>query len=64
MMWKDPIVEELERYREAHAQQFNYDARAIYEDMKAKCRQHELEGWRVVSRVPVKKLEKEEQRPV
>lgn len=63
-MWKDPIVEELERYREARAKQFNYDHRAMYEDMKAKCRQHELEGWRVVSRVPSKKLEKEEQQPV
>jgi len=60
-MWKDPIVEELDRYREAHAKQFNYDAQAIYEDMKAKCRQYELEGWQVVSRVPAKTLEKEEQ---
>jgi len=34
-MWKDPIVEEVRRVRDAHAARFNYDLRAIYEDFKA-----------------------------
>jgi hypothetical protein len=59
-MWKDPIVEKLHRYREAHAKKFNYDLNAIYEDMKIKQKQQELEGWRVVSRCATKTQEKEE----
>ncbi len=31
---KDPIVEEIRKVREAHAAKFNYDLRAIYEDLK------------------------------
>ena len=33
-MINDPIVEEVRKVREAHAAQFNYDLRAIYEDLK------------------------------
>lgn len=33
-MIKDPIVEEVRKAREAHAAKFNYDLRAIYEDLK------------------------------
>jgi hypothetical protein len=33
-MIKDPIVEEVRKVRDAHAAQFNYDLRAIYEDLK------------------------------
>jgi len=33
-MIKDPIVEEIRKEREAHAAKFNYDLRAIYEDLK------------------------------
>ena len=33
-MWKDPIVEEVRKVREAHAAQFNYDLWAIYRDLK------------------------------
>ena len=35
-MWKDPIVEEVRRIRDAYAAQFDYDLEAIYEDLKAK----------------------------
>jgi len=59
-MWKDPIVEQIHRYREAHAKKFNYDLDAIYEDIKVKQKQQELEGWRVVSRCATKTQEKEE----
>ncbi len=33
-MWKDPIVEEVRKAREAHAAQFDYDLDAIYRDLK------------------------------
>ncbi|MGF1612961.1 MAG: hypothetical protein ACFCVA_03355 [Gammaproteobacteria bacterium] len=33
-MWKDPIVEEVRKAREAHAAQFGYDLRAIYKALK------------------------------
>lgn len=37
---KDPIVESLHAIREQHAAQFGYDAKKIYEDIKA----HECES--------------------
>lgn len=33
-MWKDEIVEEIRKIRDAHAKKFNYDLDAIYEDLK------------------------------
>lgn len=33
-MINDPIVEEVRKERDAHAAKFNYDLRAIYEDLK------------------------------
>jgi len=33
-MWKDPIVEEVRRFREKHAAAFRYDLRKIYDDLK------------------------------
>lgn len=35
-MWKDEIVEETRREREAHASRFNYDLEAMYRDLKEK----------------------------
>lgn len=35
-MWKDPIVEEVRRVRDAHAAAHGYDLRRIYEDLKRK----------------------------
>ena len=35
-MWKDPIVEEIHRYREEYAARFNYDLHAICEDLRKK----------------------------
>jgi transposase len=35
-MWKDEIVEEVRRNRDAYAAQFNYDLNAIYQDLKAR----------------------------
>ena len=34
--WTDPVVEEIRQIRDAHAAKFNYDLRAIYQDLKAK----------------------------
>jgi len=47
--WRDPIVEEIRRIRQEHAARFNYDLRAIVEDLRK--RQHEG-GYRVVSLPP------------
>ena len=53
-MWHDPIVEEIRKIRAEHAARFNYDLRAIVEDLRK--RQHEG-GRKVVSlpprRVPI-----------
>ncbi len=48
-MWKDPIVEEIRRIRDAHAAKFGYDLRAIFEDLK---RQERESGHEVVSFPP------------
>lgn len=33
-MWTDPIVEETRHIRDDHAKKFNYDLRAIFEDVR------------------------------
>lgn len=33
-MWKDSIVEEVRKVREAHASKFKYDLHAIFDDFK------------------------------
>jgi hypothetical protein len=35
-MWRDEIVEEIHKYREEYAAKFDYDIRAIFEDLKRK----------------------------
>jgi hypothetical protein len=42
----DPIVDEVRRVREAHAAHFNYDLRAIFQDIKA---QQQRSGLKFVS---------------
>jgi hypothetical protein len=34
MRRSDPIVDEVRRIRDAHAARFNYDLKAIYQDLK------------------------------
>ena len=48
-MWKDPIVEEVRRVRQAHAARFNYDLDAIVRDLRE---QQEKSGRKVVSLPP------------
>ncbi len=33
-MWKDEIVEEVRKNREAYASKFNFDLQAMYQDLK------------------------------
>jgi hypothetical protein len=33
-MWTDPIVEETRRIRDEHAKKFDYNVRAMFEDLK------------------------------
>jgi hypothetical protein len=35
-MFNDPIVEEVRKHRQEHAEKFNYNLDAIYNDLKAK----------------------------
>ena len=44
-MWKDPIVEEVRKIRQQHAKQFNYDLRAIVDDLR---KQQEQSGRKYV----------------
>ena len=48
-MWKDPIIEELQKYRDEYAKQFNYDLQAICQDLRQKQGQN---GRRVVTLKP------------
>ena len=52
-MWKDPIVEEIRKIRDAHARKFNYDLQAIFEELK---KQEEASGRQFVS-LPPKRVE-------
>jgi hypothetical protein len=45
---KDPIVEEVRRFRDAHAARFNYDLDAIFQDIKE---QEKKSGHKFVSGV-------------
>ena len=48
-MWQDPIVEEIRKVREQHAAKFNYDLKAICQDLKE---QENRSNWKLVSLKP------------
>lgn len=50
-MWKDPIVEEIHKFREEHAKKFNYNLEAIFKDLKEK----ERKGGRNIISLPIKR---------
>ena len=50
-----PIVEEVRKARQAHAEKFNYDMEAIFTDLK---KREKTCGHRVVSRPPRPRLKK------
>jgi hypothetical protein len=60
-MWKDEIVEETWRKRDAYAAKFNYDLEAIYHDLKAREQQS---GRQTVSLSPKQPLRFAIQKPV
>ncbi|EAZ91400.1 hypothetical protein [Crocosphaera chwakensis] len=51
-MYKDPIVEEIHKYREEYAKSFNYDLKAIFEDLRKK----QICSGRKFVTLPIKKV--------
>lgn len=51
-MWRDEVLEEIYRIREEHAKAFNYDLKAICDDLRQK---QATSGRRIIS-VPLKQL--------
>ncbi len=49
-MYKDEILEEIHKYREEYAKSFNYDLKAIFDDLRKKQIAH---GHKVV-KLPIK----------
>jgi len=49
-MWRDEVLEEIYRNREEHAKSFNYDLKAICDDLREK---QAVSGRRIIS-VPLK----------
>ena len=52
-MWHDPIVQEVRRYREQYAAQFNYDLKAICRDL----RERQKKGVHKVVSLPPKRVQ-------
>lgn len=52
-MWNDPIVEEVRKIRNNHAQKFNYDLQAIAADLRA---QQQVGKYQIVSFSPKKPI--------
>ena len=48
-MWRDPIVEEVRRYRQEYAARFDYDLKAICRDLRERQRKG---GRKIVSLAP------------
>ena len=51
-MFKDPIVEEIDKIRETLAAKFNYDIKAMYDDIK---KREQKSGRKIVSFAKKKK---------
>jgi len=47
-MWQDPIIEELQQTRDEYAKQFNYDLKAMFEDIK---RQEQLNAIHTITSI-------------
>jgi hypothetical protein len=50
-MWTDPIVEELHKTREKHAKTFQYDLKAMFDDLK----KHEQQSGMTYVSLPIKR---------
>jgi len=51
-MWEDPIVNQVRKVREEHAERFQYDLSAICRDLRHEQAKAEAAGRRVVSLEP------------
>lgn len=58
-MYKDPILEEIHKYREEYAKSFNYDLKAIFEDLRKK----QMKSGRKVVKLPIKRWANTELHP-
>ena len=58
-MYKDPILEDLHKYREEYAKSFNYDLKAIFEDLRKK----QMKSGRKVVKLPIKRWSNSEMHP-
>jgi hypothetical protein len=54
---KDPFVDEIRQYRDAHAARFNYDLKAIYEDIKRREKEREEKTGRKFVSYPPRRVE-------
>jgi rubrerythrin len=59
-MYKDEIIEEIHQYREEYAKSFNYDLRAIFDDLKKKQIAHEHK----VVKLPIKRYSNKPLQPI
>lgn len=50
--WEDPIVAEVRAVRDAHAKKFNYDPRAIFEDILKTQEELKKKGYKFTSLPP------------
>jgi hypothetical protein len=53
----DPFVDEIRQYRDAHAARFNYDLKAIYEDIKRREKEREEKTGRKFVSYPPRRIE-------
>jgi hypothetical protein len=53
--WEDPIVAEVRAIRDANSHKFNYDLKAIFQDLIDKQKEHQALGWEYV-RLPAKRI--------
>ena len=53
-MWKDPIVEEIRKHRDEYASKFNYDLKAMFQDLQ----EREQQSGRMVVTLPPKRYAK------
>lgn len=51
-MYKDEIVEEIHKYREEYAKSFNYDLKAIFDDLRKK----QIASGQKFVKLPIKRL--------
>jgi hypothetical protein len=51
-MYKDEIVEEIHKYREEYAKSFNYDLKAIFDDLREK----QIASGRKFVKLPIKRV--------